>query len=103
MRGQQIGTTQELPIGVGGDGKSIRHVNSSRRKLAIEFPQRGILTTDDGNVLDPNLVKPADVARSGIAAEFMASSRGPQLLERLGQQLLDILGFALADMAREDF
>src|SRR5574341_1519368 len=60
---KQVGTAQKLPISVGGDGKSIRYLDSLRSQLAIELSQRGVLATDERDVFDPNLFKPADVAQ----------------------------------------
>ena len=54
--------TQEIPVRFGGDGKTIRHIDSFGSQLTIEFTERSILAADECHVVDADLIKPADIS-----------------------------------------
>src|ERR1051326_4276180 len=55
--GREPCRAQEESVGVGGHREPVRHPHALRRKLAIQLPEGGILPSDEGNVLEPEVFK----------------------------------------------
>lgn len=59
---QGAGLLEHVPVGLRGNGESVRHPDALRRQLPIHLPERGVLASDGGTILDADVQEKTNVA-----------------------------------------
>ena len=55
------GLAQEIAVGVGRNGEAVRHLHTLGSQLAVHFAERGVLSPDERDIPDADLVEPSNV------------------------------------------
>jgi len=51
---------EQVAVGVGGNGKTVRHGNALAGQMLVHLTERGIFPAHQGHVVNADLIKPED-------------------------------------------